>query len=146
MLRHPEMKKPLNYQNMENMLTTFWSRNKVILKSFLIGILILLLLIPTVFIQNLVNERQEREGEAIREINSKWAGPQTLTGPVVGIPYKETVIENGNAKESKHWAYFLPSRLDIQARLIPEKRFRGIYQVVVYTTELQIRVRMTAFT
>jgi inner membrane protein len=124
---------------MENMLSAFWNRHKIILKSFWIGFLILLLLIPTIFIQNLVSERQERQQQAVTEINSRWAGPQTVTGPVIGIPYTETITDAGHVQEVKKWAYFLPGKLDIQAHILPEKRYRGIYQVVVYTTELQIR-------
>jgi inner membrane protein len=122
-----------------NMLNSFWKANKIILKSFLIGFLVLLLLIPTYFIQNLVSERQDRQKEAVAEISSKWAGPQTVTGPVIGIPYHEMVTDQGNRKEEKKWAYFLPSRLNIHAHIIPEKRYRGIYQVIVYTTELEIK-------
>ena len=124
---------------MENMLSQFWNRNKIILKSFWIGFLILLLLIPTLFIQNLVSERQQRQQEAVSEISSKWAGNQLVTGPVVGIPYIETITNNGPAQQVKKWAYFLPGKLEIQARILPEKRYRGIYQMIVYTTELRIR-------
>jgi inner membrane protein len=122
-----------------NILSGFWKANKIILKSFFIGLLVLLLLIPTYFIQNLVSERQDRQKDAVTEISSKWAGPQTVTGPVIGIPYHERVTENNNTREEKKWAYFLPSKLDIHAHIIPEKRYRGIYQVIVYTTELQIK-------
>jgi len=128
---------------MEPWATTFWNRNKIILKSFLIGMLGLILLIPTVFIQNLVSERQQRQREAVDEISSKWAGSQTITGPVIGIPYMESVAttdqNNTNTRQEKKWAYFLPNKLDIHARIIPEKRYRGIYQVIVYATELQIK-------
>lgn len=124
---------------MDNMITNFWNRNKIILKSFWIGFLIILLLIPTFLIQNLVSERQERQHEAVTEISSRWAGAQTVTGPVIGVPYLETVVENGVSKEQKSWAYFLPARLDIAATVIPERRYRGIFQVIVYTTELQVR-------
>jgi inner membrane protein len=124
---------------MDNMLTTFWDRNKIILKSFLIGFLILLLLIPQLFIQNLVSERQQRQKEAVDEISVKWAGPQTVAGPVIAIPYTEMVTtDDKSTKEVKKWAYFLPDKLSIHARIVPEKRYRGIYQVIVYTTELQI--------
>jgi inner membrane protein len=122
-----------------NLLSSFWKANKIILKSFLIGFLVLLLLIPTYFIQNLVSERQDRQKEAVAEISSKWAGSQTVTGPVIGIPYHEMVTGQGNTKEEKKWAYFLPSKLNIHAHIIPEKRYRGIYQVIVYTTELEIK-------
>jgi inner membrane protein len=124
---------------MDSWSNNFWNRNKIILKSFLIGFLGLVLLIPTIFIQSLVSERQQRQHEAVDEISSKWAGSQTVTGPVIGIPYKEMVIENNNKQEVKKWAYFLPNKLDMHARIIPETRYRGIYQVIVYTTELQIK-------
>ncbi|MES1159816.1 MAG: inner membrane CreD family protein, partial [Bacteroidota bacterium] len=57
-----------------NILTSFWKANRIIFKSFFIGLLALLLLIPTIFIQNLVTERQDRQKEAVSEISSKWAG------------------------------------------------------------------------
>jgi inner membrane protein len=122
-----------------NILTSFWKTNKIILKSFFIGFLVLLLLIPTFFIQSLVAERQDRQKEAVAEISSKWAGSQTVTGPVIGIPYNESTGTYAGRKEDKKWAYFLPSKLDIRAHIIPEKRYRGIYQVIVYTTELEIK-------
>jgi inner membrane protein len=121
---------------MDNMLTTFWNRNRIILKTLLIGFLILLLLIPSFFIQELVSERQQRQKDAVDEISAKWAGPQTITGPVIAIPYSETAT--GDPKATKKWAYFLPDKLAIHSRITPEKRYRGIYQVMVYTTELQI--------
>ena len=123
---------------MENALTTLWNKNKIILKSFLIGLLILLLLIPTFFIQGLVAERKQRQQEAVTEISSRWAGSQTVVGPVIGIPYTETVTEDNNTHQQKKWAYFLPGKLSIKAHLVPEVRYRGIYQAIVYTTELQI--------
>jgi len=124
---------------MENIIKSFWDRNKIILKSFFIGMLVLLLLIPTAFIQSLVTERQSRQQDAVSEISAKWAGSQTVTGPVIGIPYKEVTTYDNNTTEVKKWAYFLPDKLDIQARIIPEKRYRGIYQVIVYTAALQVK-------
>jgi inner membrane protein len=122
---------------MENMLSGFWNRNKIIFKSFLIGFLILVLLIPTLFIQNLISERQVRQKEASVEVSSKWAGQQTITGPVIAVPYMET-DKQGKGINIKKLAYFLPDKLSVRANIIPEKRYRGIYQVIVYTTELQV--------
>jgi len=59
--------------------------------------------------------------------------------PVIGIPYTETTTYDNNTATVKKWAYFLPDKLDIRARIVPEKRYRGIYQVIVYTSELQIK-------
>ena len=125
---------------MENMINKFWNRNRIVLKSFWIGFLILVLLIPTLLIGNLVSERQERQHQAVAEVSSRWAGPQIVTGPVIGIPYLETVSDNnGSSKHEKRWAWFMPAKLDITAHVTPEKRYRGIFQVIVYTTELQVR-------
>ncbi|GGB14153.1 cell envelope integrity protein CreD [Puia dinghuensis] len=123
---------------MENK-SNFWSSYRILFKSAIIGALILLLLIPTSLIQNLVAERQQRQQEAVAEIRSRWAAPQTICGPVIGIPYIDVVTDNGNRQEIKRWAYFLPGKLNIRSRLVPEKRYRGIYQVVVYTTELDLQ-------
>ncbi|HLX67418.1 MAG TPA: inner membrane CreD family protein, partial [Puia sp.] len=96
---------------MENVISQFWNRNRIVLKSFWIGFLVLLLLIPTFLINGLVNERQDRERAAVAEISSRWAGAQTVTGPVIGIPYLETVSDNaGASKPEKRWAYFLPAK------------------------------------
>jgi inner membrane protein len=124
---------------MENIITHFWDRNKIVFKSFWIGFLLLLLLIPTAFIRDLVAERQQRQQTAVTEINSRWAGAQTMTGPVIGVPYIETVTEGGTTRDLKRWTYFLPARLDVQAHVTPETRYRGIYKVIVYTTEMQVR-------
>ena len=124
---------------MENIFTTIWNKNKIIFKSFFIGALTLLLLIPTFIIQELVSERKHRQTEAIEEVSSRWAGAQTVTGPVIGIPYTEMSTEDNNTHTVKKWAYFLPGKLAIKAHLVPEKRYRGIYEVIVYTTELQIK-------
>lgn len=118
--------------------SSFWNTFRMFFKVGLIGVMILLMLIPTTFIQQLVSERQQRQQQAVEEINARWAAPQTVTGPVIGIPYLETSTDNGNKVEVKRWAYFLPAKLDIQTHLVPERRYRGIYQVVVYTTELDI--------
>ena len=124
---------------MENIFSSFWNRNKIIFKSFLIGFLILLLLIPTVFIQNQVSERQGRQREAVEEVSSKWAGQQTINGPAIAVPYLETATnDQGKAIAVKKLAYFLPDKLSIHSVVIPEKRYRGIYKVVVYTSEMQI--------
>lgn len=122
------------------MISQFWNRNKIVLKSFWIGFLVLILLIPTFLISNLISERQDREHDAVAEIGSRWAGAQTVTGPVIGVPYIESVPDNSGGSESqKRWAYFLPGKLDMQARIVPEERYRGIYKVIVYTTELRVK-------
>lgn len=108
----------------------FWQRNKLIIKSFFIGFLVLALLIPTFIIMYLVSERKERKQEVTREISNKWSAAQTITGPFLVIPYSET--EN-NTVVSKY-LYILPEIQDINGTIEPEIRYRSIYKVPVYTT------------
>ena len=70
------------------------SKNKLTIKGFIVTALIILLLIPTLIINTLVNERKARQAEAFSEISNKWAEAQTSSCPIVSSPYVE------NNKES----------------------------------------------
>lgn len=119
--------------------SSFWQRSRMIFKGFLIGILILLLLIPTMMIQELVRERQSRQFEAINEVSSKWAGAQTVGGPAIAIPYLTPVADGkGGITKVRGMAYFLPEKLVADADVQPEKRYRGIYEVMVYTSDIKL--------
>lgn len=116
-----------------------WAKGSISLKLFTIGILILILLIPSRMILKLVDEREERMKEAIQEVSSKWGEQQTITGPVISVPYKAKVkTDKGEVSEEIYYAHFLPDHLNISGSLIPEKRYRGIYQVILYQAKLQI--------
>lgn len=68
-----------------------WERNASSTKMIVIAVIALLLMIPTVMIERLINEREGRKAEVTREIGSKWGQEQTVTGPVVRVPYLERV-------------------------------------------------------
>ena len=122
-------------------------KNSLALRLLIIGFLILIMLIPFAMIQTLVDEREHRRDSVIQEINSKWAFNQTIAGPVLEIPYKvyweRQYIENNQTKKVLNvdvkTAYFLPDKLDISGTILPEKRYRGIYESVVYTADLEIK-------
>ncbi|MBL4862209.1 MAG: cell envelope integrity protein CreD [Crocinitomicaceae bacterium] len=115
----------------------------IFFKMGMILVLILLLLIPTIMVQDLIHERMNRQTEAIFEVSSKHAKGQTITGPVLTIPFvvTKTIQEkDGSVKEIKntHQYHILPEELKIDGKVIPEKRKRGIYEVVVYSSVLNI--------
>jgi inner membrane protein len=123
---------------MENEKLSFWARNRVVFKAIIIGILTLLLLIPTAMIRQLIVEREGRQEEASNEISSKWSGKQTLTGPVLSIPYYEKYKDDaGNVKTVIKYAHILPENLSITGELFPEKRYRSIFEIVVYNAKLK---------
>jgi inner membrane protein len=114
-----------------------WIRNSITIKLISIGILILIMLIPTSMIESLIRERQYTMESSISEVSSKWGYAQTITGPVLSVPYKSyQKDQKGTVVEILNYAHFLPDKLDINAKLLPEMRYRGIYEVVVYNSKL----------
>jgi inner membrane protein len=115
--------------------SALWQKSKLLIKGLIIGVLVLLLLIPAYFVQNLIKEREQRQKEAVVEVSSKWAGRQIITGPVMVLPYwqKESDTTKG-FNHVKHFAYFLPDRLDINATVTPQEKHRGIYKVMLYNS------------
>ena len=114
-------------------------RNSVLLKLLGIGILILILLIPMSMLRALVAERSVLQESAIEEISAKWGGEQTLTGPVLTVPY--TVIRkmsSGDTIREMRYAHFLPDELSIDGELLPRSRYRGIYKAILYEAALNV--------
>lgn len=103
-------------------------------RGVVVLLLLAFLLVPLKMIEGLVAEREARRRAAVDEIGSTWGGPQTLLGPVLVLPHR--VIR----KESVETAYaaFLPERLKVEGTLVPERRHRGIFEVVVYTGTLAV--------
>jgi inner membrane protein len=115
-------------------------KNSVGLRLIIIGFLSLVLLIPAALIQGLISEREQRRDNAVFEVSDKWGGRQIIAGPILTVPYKNLIKdEKGNLHAVIEYAHFLPENLTINAELFPELRYRGIYEVVLYNSKLQIR-------
>ena len=65
------------------------------LKMVTIGFLILILLIPENMVESLIQERSFAREGVIAEVSSKWGNEQTLTGPILTIPYTVFLNQNG---------------------------------------------------
>ncbi|TRX49349.1 cell envelope integrity protein CreD [Fulvivirga sp. M361] len=120
-----------------------WTRTSIGLKIFIIGFLVLILLIPVSMVEDLIYERQQYQQNAIEEVSSKWGTEQTLTGLILSVPYYTyNTVKNDDGSEKlikkKQVAHFLPDQLNISGNISPEKRYRGIYEVVVYNSTLKI--------
>jgi len=118
-------------------------QDSIAAKLFLIGVLTLLLLIPSSWIQSLISEREQRQKEAINEISEKWSGPQLIESPVMQLPYKTSVKVTDAAgkvtlKEITSTIYILPENLNIQSQIKPQSLKRGIFTAVVYNTCIKI--------
>jgi inner membrane protein len=116
-------------------------KNSQFVRILLVSFLILILQIPTVMLQGLVNDRQSLRQEAVSSITVKWGTQQEIIGPRLVVPYIKRV-QSGNTKKAEvKSGIFLPQTLNISGNLDSETRHRGIFEVPVYRTDLSIRGR-----
>ena len=109
------------------------------IKMLIIGGLVFLLLIPSFMIHFIIYERENRRREVLRDITSKWGEVQQITGPVMSIPVEYLQKDNyGNSKTCIRFIYLLPDSVSFQGNLIPEVRYRGIYQIMLYNSGLEV--------
>jgi inner membrane protein len=115
-------------------------REAPMFKLMVMGGLILVLLIPLGMVGSLIAERQMRRSEAVREVASTWGGAQRLSGPLLSVPYRYNVKDDkGKVTGTEtRFAQFLPEALHVEARILPERRSRGIFEAVLYRTELEV--------
>lgn len=120
------------------------SKHAMGLRLVLIALVALALLIPTFHIQSLIQERQHTRDEVLQEVSHKWGQAQTLTGPILTVPYRaiSTMIRNADGTETPryqtHYAHFLPETLTLTSDLAPEIRYRGIHEMVLYQADVQL--------
>ncbi len=113
--------------------------------------LVIMLLIPQASLMGLIGERSGWRSEAYSSIEQSWPGAQTLAGPILGVPYrltypiKEMITEKDGTEreiiktaEVQELLYLIPKQLEIQSKLDSEMRYRGIYAVPVYGSQLQV--------
>lgn len=122
-------------------------QKRLLLKVLLIAGLILLLLIPLGFIRSAISERAERRDTVQQEIAGKTSSRQTVAGPLIVLPYKlfKTVYEKDQAgreqvriEESLETTYLFPKKLDIKGNIQTETRKRGIFEALVYLSDLNL--------
>ena len=106
----------------------------LLIKISIVAVLALLMLIPLNMVRNQVNERSHNHTETIGDITKSWGTSQIFTGP--WISYKYTV-GNDKEKETVKAAVF-PDSLKYDVKTTTQVLHRSIYDVPVYTAELNI--------
>ncbi|WP_431019393.1 cell envelope integrity protein CreD [Burkholderia cepacia] len=117
--------------------------NRVLLFKFVItALLALLILIPLQMVQSIVHERSAYRMDALQSIWSSYAGPQTVSGPVLVVPYTEVTrvrdetpaggaTKTSLRSETKRLFVF-PKTLNVDGTLTTSVRYRGIHKALVY--------------
>jgi inner membrane protein len=113
-------------------------KSSMLLRMLIVFFLTLLLLIPIVRMESLIEERAQRRDAAIHEVSEKWASDQTFTGPVLTVPLKRVVrTTDGKQTVDIQRLNILPDSLALEAELNTEVRYRGIYEAVLYKMRLK---------
>ncbi|MEO6078503.1 MAG: cell envelope integrity protein CreD [Steroidobacteraceae bacterium] len=121
-----------------------------LLKIGAILLLTVLLLIPMVRIQGLIRERQALRDGVVQEIARSAAYAQTLTGPLLIVPYTRKLQEqqlDANQRlvtvnrEVSGELRLLPATLDLGGRLETEERQRGIYRARIFNADTKLQGR-----
>jgi len=113
-------------------------KNSIFLRIVLSIGVIVLLIVPLTMIQSLIHERQSYRNEVVTEINKSWADNQVVAGPILTI-LNEKWIENQDGKKyrAQNSYHLLPEKLEYEAELFPETRYRGIYEVTLYKAKIR---------
>lgn len=111
----------------------FFKNQALTTKIVIVVILTLLMLIPIGMVRSLITEREGNKVAEQTEMSDRWGGRQLLTGPVLVLPYKQSLAV-GSAAPS--FVYCLPEEYNVTGDIKPEERTRGIQKILSYQSTM----------
>lgn len=123
--------------------------NKTLLmKMAVIAVIGIILLIVLESVSGTIWERKDFQSIAKNSVAKSWTGAQNLFGPILVVPYSikwntEEWSDDGKRKIVRHKSregkkYILPTSAQLEASIVTDIRYQGIYQFPVYSTDLAI--------
>ena len=113
-----------------------------------IALLILLLLVPLMMINGVIQDRQQLRDGVLEDIARSSSYSQQLSGPVMVVPYRKVVRtwklnEKTNERyqevgEERGRMFFLPERFELDGNVQTELRARGIYEARLFHADNRI--------
>lgn len=123
------------------------TRYPLLSKLLIIGLLMLMLSIALALVRDAIVERSAYREAATAEVAAAHTGEQTITGPVIWLPYTETStrvvnVDGDDGPRSREETVTeervsiqFPQLLDTRSQLSTEQRLRGMFPVTVYTSQ-----------
>lgn len=113
-------------------------------KLFLAAVIGVVLLIPLIMVYALVSDRESQSRTAQQSITAGWGGTQTVTGPVLVVPFEdqsvETVTVDGKQTTRsvtvRREMFLSPLKQSIATELAPDVKVRSIYRSVIYQSDM----------
>jgi len=116
--------------------------NTATLKILFVAVLSLLMLIPLYMVRSIVVERQNLQFAAGNTIADRWGGIQQVGGLVALTRHTISHTDKREIRTLLEWRANVLPQLDMEAHLLTELRYLGIYEVPVYTARIVIRGSM----
>ena len=115
--------------------------NSLVKKIGFLFVLAVLLQIPMLFINRIIDDRDYSYNNMVEEIGNEWGRKQTIAGVFLTIPFNDSEIYYDNSgKEAKRKItknlVILPDDLKVKVYLKDEVRERGIYKTTVYNGDI----------
>jgi len=130
-------------------------RQPALIKVLMLLLVTVLLCIPLGLIDGLIAERGHSQRQATQELAQTYTGAQMLIGPVLVVPYTERWEETRKDDKGKAIGadprsrdgvlVVFPDTLDLDGRMTPQMRYRGIFSILFYRLEGTLRGRFAAF-
>jgi inner membrane protein len=121
---------------------------RIPVKLAIIAALMLLLVIPLLLVVSKIYERDNYHEQARNDIANSWTGDQLILGPILVVPYTRIYENREFNKELERYVtskarvdeqlFVLPDTLNGDVDLQTEIRYRGIYEVPVYSSAIRL--------
>lgn len=125
-------------------------KKPLLFKLLALGLLFIVFLVPLGMLANLAEERRARAAEVVGDIARSTYGEQSLTGPLLVLPYRRTVqwneISAADGKQAvvprtrveEGHVTLPPDTLDIKADFQVETRARQLYEARLLHADLKL--------
>ena len=103
--------------------------------------LLLVLQIPLSMVSGLIDERQARQADTVTELGRGWGPEQTVTGPLLIVPYSWDDAAAPHAPGTTRVTAYVripASQLHVEATLQPQMRRRGLFRAAIYTAAVKL--------
>jgi inner membrane protein len=99
--------------------------------------LALLMMIPALFVRELVQDRTNRAGDVIRDISQQVGGQQTFLGPTLAIPYSIAPQNPGDPAKNGMYLVF-PAHATAVLKTTTGERHRSLFKVPVFQADISL--------
>ena len=107
------------------------SKSSKVKKFYIILGMLLLLLIPIIFLDNIVSDRESYKDLAVRNVAASWADSQTIYAPILILNYPSDKKNPQRTLELRNF------NADISVNV--EMRKKGIFHVPVYVADVSLK-------